>query len=274
MTLPALGETVTEGTVTRWLKQVGDTVAADEPLVEVSTDKVDTEIPSPAAGVVLVDQRRRGRDRRRSAPSWPSSAARVGCRTGSAPAAPATGSPLRPAPSPLPAAGRPPPPRRCPGARRAGPRASPRPLPRLHPRARRPSEDERGRRDLRHPAGPQARRRARRRPRHGHRHRRRRPDPQAGRPRRRRARPRRLPQPPAAAAAPSRARLPAAAAAAGLAAAWTHREDVAPAHGHRRADGRVAAGLGAAHHASSRSTSAGSPRCGSAPRASSRPARA
>jgi 2-oxoglutarate dehydrogenase E2 component (dihydrolipoamide succinyltransferase) len=51
--LPALGESVTEGTVTRWLKQVGDTVAADEPLVEVSTDKVDTEIPSPAAGVLL-----------------------------------------------------------------------------------------------------------------------------------------------------------------------------------------------------------------------------
>jgi 2-oxoglutarate dehydrogenase E2 component (dihydrolipoamide succinyltransferase) len=54
VTLPALGESVTEGTVTRWLKQVGDTVEADEPLVEISTDKVDTEIPSPAAGVVLV----------------------------------------------------------------------------------------------------------------------------------------------------------------------------------------------------------------------------
>jgi 2-oxoglutarate dehydrogenase E2 component (dihydrolipoamide succinyltransferase) len=53
VTMPALGESVTEGTVTRWLKQVGDTVAADEPLVEVSTDKVDTEIPSPAAGVLL-----------------------------------------------------------------------------------------------------------------------------------------------------------------------------------------------------------------------------
>ena len=51
--LPALGESVTEGTVTRWLKQVGDTVAADEPLVEVSTDKVDTEIPAPAGGVLL-----------------------------------------------------------------------------------------------------------------------------------------------------------------------------------------------------------------------------
>ena len=53
VTMPQLGESVTEGTVTRWLKQVGDLVAADEPLLEVSTDKVDTEIPSPAAGVLL-----------------------------------------------------------------------------------------------------------------------------------------------------------------------------------------------------------------------------
>src|SRR5689334_2896408 len=52
VTMPALGESVTEGTVTRWLKQVGDTVAVDEPLLEVSTDKVDTEIPSPVAGVL------------------------------------------------------------------------------------------------------------------------------------------------------------------------------------------------------------------------------
>ena len=51
--MPELGESVTEGTVTRWLKKVGDSVAADEPLVEVSTDKVDTEIPSPAAGTLL-----------------------------------------------------------------------------------------------------------------------------------------------------------------------------------------------------------------------------
>ena len=53
VSLPALGESVTEGTVTRWLKQVGDTVAVDEPLLEVSTDKVDTEIPSPVAGTLL-----------------------------------------------------------------------------------------------------------------------------------------------------------------------------------------------------------------------------
>ncbi len=51
--MPELGESVTEGTVTRWLKKVGDAVAVDEPLVEVSTDKVDTEIPSPAAGTLL-----------------------------------------------------------------------------------------------------------------------------------------------------------------------------------------------------------------------------
>lgn len=50
--LPALGESVTEGTVTRWLKQIGDTVEVDEPLLEVSTDKVDTEVPSPFAGVL------------------------------------------------------------------------------------------------------------------------------------------------------------------------------------------------------------------------------
>jgi len=52
VTMPALGESVTEGTVTRWLKAEGDTVAIDEPLLEVSTDKVDTEIPSPYAGVI------------------------------------------------------------------------------------------------------------------------------------------------------------------------------------------------------------------------------
>ncbi|WP_328698681.1 biotin/lipoyl-containing protein, partial [Cellulomonas citrea] len=50
--LPALGESVTEGTVTRWLKAVGDRVEVDEPLLEISTDKVDTEIPSPVAGVI------------------------------------------------------------------------------------------------------------------------------------------------------------------------------------------------------------------------------
>ena len=54
VTLPQLGETVTEGTITQWFKQVGDQVSADEPLFEVSTDKVDTEVPSPVAGVISV----------------------------------------------------------------------------------------------------------------------------------------------------------------------------------------------------------------------------
>ena len=61
VTMPALGESVSEGTVTRWLKAEGDHVNVDEPLLEVSTDKVDTEIPSPVSGtlqkiVVQVDQ--------------------------------------------------------------------------------------------------------------------------------------------------------------------------------------------------------------------------
>ncbi|MFC2549466.1 MAG: biotin/lipoyl-containing protein, partial [Corynebacterium matruchotii] len=51
--MPELGESVTEGTITQWLKAVGDTVSVDEPLLEVSTDKVDTEVPSPVAGVLL-----------------------------------------------------------------------------------------------------------------------------------------------------------------------------------------------------------------------------
>ncbi|MGH9095754.1 MAG: biotin/lipoyl-containing protein, partial [Acidimicrobiales bacterium] len=57
--MPQLGETVTEGTITRWLKQVGDSVAEDEVLFEVSTDKVDSEVPSPAAGTlseILVEE--------------------------------------------------------------------------------------------------------------------------------------------------------------------------------------------------------------------------
>src|SRR5258706_6506666 len=52
VTLPQLGETVTEGTITRWFKKVGDSVSADEPLFEVSTDKVDTEVPSPISGTL------------------------------------------------------------------------------------------------------------------------------------------------------------------------------------------------------------------------------
>ena len=53
VTMPQLGETVTEGTITKWFKQIGDEVKADEPLFEVSTDKVDTEVPSPIAGTLV-----------------------------------------------------------------------------------------------------------------------------------------------------------------------------------------------------------------------------
>ena len=50
--MPQMGVSVSEGTITKWLKQVGETIAQDEPLLEISTDKVDTEVPSPGAGVV------------------------------------------------------------------------------------------------------------------------------------------------------------------------------------------------------------------------------
>ncbi|MFF3449308.1 2-oxoglutarate dehydrogenase, E2 component, dihydrolipoamide succinyltransferase [Streptomyces sp. NPDC002667] len=96
--LPALGESVTEGTVTRWLKQVGEEVAEDEPLLEVSTDKVDTEIPAPVAGVLL--EIVVGEDE----------TAEVGAKLavigapGAAPAAAAPAAPAAPAPAPAPAA--------------------------------------------------------------------------------------------------------------------------------------------------------------------------
>jgi pyruvate dehydrogenase E2 component (dihydrolipoamide acetyltransferase) len=60
--MPQMGESITEGTLTKWLKKVGDTVQRDEPLFEISTDKVDAEIPSPAAGTLAGDQDSGGRD--------------------------------------------------------------------------------------------------------------------------------------------------------------------------------------------------------------------
>ena len=131
--MPQLGETVTEGTITRWFKQVGDTVAVDEVLFEVSTDKVDTEVPSTAAGT-LSEIRRRGRhggcwhgvgrDWRRcrrtccgtsrgrarsggstsAAPSTSSACARSCCGRGAAAPA-ASGAPSAPAPAASAAAG-------------------------------------------------------------------------------------------------------------------------------------------------------------------------
>lgn len=119
--LPALGESVTEGTVTRWLKKVGDRVEVDEPLVEVSTDKVDTEIPSPVAGVleaILVAEDETvevgtalatvgdgsGGGEAPAAPAAEAPAAAPAEPAASVPEAPATPAPAAPAPEPVDAA--------------------------------------------------------------------------------------------------------------------------------------------------------------------------
>ena len=114
--MPTLGESVTEGTVTRWLKKVGDPVAVDEPLVEVSTDKVDTEIPSPVAGTLLAITA----EEDATVPVG-GELARIGAagaapapQTAPAPPAPAPAPP--PAPAPAPPAAPPPPPAPAPAA--------------------------------------------------------------------------------------------------------------------------------------------------------------
>ena len=102
--MPELGESVTEGTVTRWLKKVGDAVAADEPLVEISTDKVDTEIPSPAAGTLLSITAAED-----ATVAVGGELGRIGTAAATAPAPPAPPAPAPPAAAP-PAAPAPPPP--------------------------------------------------------------------------------------------------------------------------------------------------------------------
>ncbi|MER7948221.1 2-oxoglutarate dehydrogenase, E2 component, dihydrolipoamide succinyltransferase [Streptomyces sp. NPDC096079] len=113
--LPALGESVTEGTVTRWLKSVGETVEADEPLLEVSTDKVDTEIPAPASGVLLeivVGEDETAEVGAKLAVIGAAGAAPAAAPAPAAPApaaapaaaAPAPAAPAAPAPAPAPAA--------------------------------------------------------------------------------------------------------------------------------------------------------------------------
>ncbi|OWA04099.1 2-oxoglutarate dehydrogenase, E2 component, dihydrolipoamide succinyltransferase [Streptomyces sp. CS113] len=98
--LPALGESVTEGTVTRWLKSVGDSVEEDEPLLEVSTDKVDTEIPAPASGTLL--EIVVGEDETAEVGAKLAVIGAAGAAPAAAPAAPAA--PAKPAPTPAPAA--------------------------------------------------------------------------------------------------------------------------------------------------------------------------
>jgi pyruvate dehydrogenase E2 component (dihydrolipoamide acetyltransferase) len=118
--MPQLGETVTEGTITRWMKQVGDQVARDEPLFEVSTDKVDSEVPSPAAGVLTEILAQEG------------DTVEVGARLAviaeaaeAAPAAPAPAAEPAPAPAPIPAAPAPPPPAPAPAPAPAAPEPAP-----------------------------------------------------------------------------------------------------------------------------------------------------
>ncbi|MEU0245049.1 2-oxoglutarate dehydrogenase, E2 component, dihydrolipoamide succinyltransferase [Streptomyces sp. NPDC006235] len=100
--LPALGESVTEGTVTRWLKSVGDSVEADEPLLEVSTDKVDTEIPAPASGTLL--EIVVGEDVTAEVGAKLAVIGQAGAAPAAAPAQEAPAAPAQPEPTPAPAA--------------------------------------------------------------------------------------------------------------------------------------------------------------------------
>ncbi|MFI8892724.1 2-oxoglutarate dehydrogenase, E2 component, dihydrolipoamide succinyltransferase [Streptomyces paradoxus] len=99
--LPALGESVTEGTVTRWLKSVGDSVEADEPLLEVSTDKVDTEIPAPTSGTLL--EIVVGEDETAEVGAKLAVIGEAGAAPAAAPAQEAPAAPAQPEPAPAPA---------------------------------------------------------------------------------------------------------------------------------------------------------------------------
>ncbi|MEW2615670.1 2-oxoglutarate dehydrogenase, E2 component, dihydrolipoamide succinyltransferase [Streptomyces sp. NPDC047880] len=103
--LPALGESVTEGTVTRWLKSVGDTVEADEPLLEVSTDKVDTEIPAPTSGTLL--EIVVGEDETAEVGAKLAVIGEAGAAPAAAPAQEAPAAPAQPEPTPAPAPAQP-----------------------------------------------------------------------------------------------------------------------------------------------------------------------
>ncbi|MEU4982077.1 2-oxoglutarate dehydrogenase, E2 component, dihydrolipoamide succinyltransferase [Streptomyces sp. NPDC021969] len=127
--LPALGESVTEGTVTRWLKSVGDSVEEDEPLLEVSTDKVDTEIPAPASGTLL--EIVVGEDETAEVGAKLAVIGAAGAAPAAAPAAPAA--PAQPEPTPAPAAPAPAPaqaaPAPAPAPAAPAPQAPPAPAP-------------------------------------------------------------------------------------------------------------------------------------------------
>lgn len=136
--MPALGESVTEGTVTRWLKQEGDTVEVDEPLLEVSTDKVDTEIPSPVAGTLLSITA--GED---TTVEVGGELARIGSGAPAAPAAAPAPTPAPAAPAPAPAAPAPAPEPAPPApAPQARPEPTPAPAPAAAPPPAQPAAAE------------------------------------------------------------------------------------------------------------------------------------
>lgn len=132
--LPALGESVTEGTVTRWLKSVGDTVEADEPLLEVSTDKVDTEIPAPASGTLL--EIVVGEDETAEVGAKLAVIGEAGAAPAAAPAPAAPEAPAQPAPAPAAAPAAPAAPAPAPQqAAPAAPAPAPAPAPAAAPAA-------------------------------------------------------------------------------------------------------------------------------------------
>ncbi|KOG48633.1 2-oxoglutarate dehydrogenase, E2 component, dihydrolipoamide succinyltransferase [Streptomyces decoyicus] len=140
--LPALGESVTEGTVTRWLKEVGEEVSADEPLLEVSTDKVDTEIPAPASGTLL--EIVVGEDETAEVGAKLAVIGAAGAAPAAAPApaapAPAAAPEPAPAPAPAPAAAAPAPAAPAPAA--PAPTPAPAPAPKPAPAAPAPAAGE------------------------------------------------------------------------------------------------------------------------------------
>ncbi|MFC7843539.1 2-oxoglutarate dehydrogenase, E2 component, dihydrolipoamide succinyltransferase [Streptomyces sp. NPDC057382] len=125
--LPALGESVTEGTVTRWLKSVGDTVEADEPLLEVSTDKVDTEIPAPASGTLL--EIVVGEDETAEVGAKLAVIGEAGAAPAAAPAQEAPAAPAQPEPAPAPAQPAPAPAQPAPAQQAPAPQAPAQPAP-------------------------------------------------------------------------------------------------------------------------------------------------
>src|SRR5205823_9609262 len=129
--MPQLGETVTEGTITRWFKQVGDKIDADEPLFEVSTDKVDSEVPAPQSGYlseIVVPEGETVPVGARLAVISDQAGASPQATTASPPEPAAETPPIEPEPAPAPPAPPPPPPTPAPAPPAAPPAPAPVPV--------------------------------------------------------------------------------------------------------------------------------------------------